>query len=366
MSSRDIGAQIVDKRRNWEARVEMVIFKRPSNELSAYDKLVYAILCGHANRDGNAMLYVRTIAEEASCSDRQVRRALCTLEARHLLVRRAQSAAGQGQTFNIYEVYGFDEYSFGENPIGNGNGDAEPPCQAVIPPMTDSHAPACQSVTPPLSTRQAPHDSQAGPTNVFEQLFFNSSKKEQKTPPTPQRGAKKGGISESENQRPQKPKHDTEAKAEPSKPNQEAELFESILETYNAILPELPQAGKITASRAKTLRERIREDPAGQKQKLAWWKNFFSRVREFPWPMGKNASNWRADFDWLISEDGMQKVIEGGFTQAPRIKHSSEEFREWQKRYTDERGIVDARALLRDWRARTSGTTGTNGATRYC
>jgi hypothetical protein len=159
MKVNDTGAHVVDKRKNWEARVEMAIFKRPSNELSTYDKLVYAILCGHANRDGNAMLYVRTIAEEASCSERQVRRALSTLETRHLLVRRPQSLMGQGQTFNIYEIYGFDVYSFDEN--STENGDAKPPCRPVIPPMTHSHTPACQSVIHPLSGSQAPHDSQA-------------------------------------------------------------------------------------------------------------------------------------------------------------------------------------------------------------
>jgi predicted transcriptional regulator len=100
MKTNDAGARVIDKRRNWEARVEMAVFKRPSNELSAYDKLVYAILCGHANRDGNAMLYVRTIAEEASCSERQAQRAMSNLETRGLLVRRAQNQNGR-QMFNI-------------------------------------------------------------------------------------------------------------------------------------------------------------------------------------------------------------------------------------------------------------------------
>lgn len=86
MKVNDIGARIVDKRKNWEARVEMAIFKLPKSELSTYDKLVYTILCGHANRDGNATLYVRTIAEEASCSERQAQRALSNLETRGLLI----------------------------------------------------------------------------------------------------------------------------------------------------------------------------------------------------------------------------------------------------------------------------------------
>ena len=114
METQDYGVRIVDKRKNWEARVEMTVFKRPANELSTYDKLVYAILCGHANRDGNAMLYVKTIAEEASCSDRQVQRALLNLESRHLLIRRFQSMPGRGQILNVYEVYGFDEYTPGD------------------------------------------------------------------------------------------------------------------------------------------------------------------------------------------------------------------------------------------------------------
>ena len=207
MGNADSGARVVDRRRNWEARVEMMILKRPTNELSAYDKLVYTILCGHANRDGNATLYVRTIAEEASCSERQARRALSTLEARHLLVRRPQITAGQGQTFNLYEVYGFDEYSFDGNP--SEGSDAEPPCRSDSTPLPDSHAtlpdshassrrpettplpdsntPACRSVTPSLSEGQAPPDSQAEPINVFEQLLFNSSKREH-LPPAPQGG----------------------------------------------------------------------------------------------------------------------------------------------------------------------------------
>jgi hypothetical protein len=72
--------------------------------------------------------------------------------------------------------------------------------------------------------------------------------------------------------------------------------------------------------------------------------------------MGRNPNNWKATFDWLIGESGMQKVIEGGFMKAPHSEYSREDMRELQRKYTDERGIVDAKALLRDWRASTAGT----------
>jgi len=307
METDNRGTQIIDKRKNWEARVEMAIFKLPKNELSTYDKLVYAILCGHANRDGNAMLYVRTIADEASCSERQVQRALANLEARHLLVRRSQNIAGQGQTFNIYEVYGFDEYSSSDAPV------------------TESHSvqPRRQAVTLPATGSQAPGDSQAGLNNVFKQLLKNSNK--DNTPPSPQgeREEEKGGKFPGEQKQ-----HDTGEKAN----TPEAEFFEMVRNAYNTALPELSRVEKLTDSRAQNLRQRIMED--FERRKFSWWKRFFVRVREFPWPMGNNPNNWRADFDWLISEKGMLKILEGGFRRPCHFGDATRAGLEAQKKHT--------------------------------
>jgi hypothetical protein len=125
-------------------------------------------------------------------------------------------------------------------------------------------------------------------------------------------------------------------------------LYEGIVGEYNAILPELPRAEKLTPFRAETLQRRIDEDPV--RQELGWWKEYFRRVREFPWPMGDNPKGWRADFDWLTEDRGMQKIIEGAFRK-PQISYSGGRTRageELQKKYTNERGEIDAFALLRD------------------
>jgi hypothetical protein len=126
-----------------------------------------------------------------------------------------------------------------------------------------------------------------------------------------------------------------------------------ILDAFNEILPELPRAEKLTSSREKTLNRRIEEAP--ERRELGWWGRYFERVRIYPWLMGHNPNGWKATFDWLIGEDGMQKVIEGGFMAPRNPEYSPEDLRELQRKYTDERGIVDAKALLWDWRARTSG-----------
>ena len=138
----DSGVKVVDKRKTWEARVEMAVLKLPKEELGTYEKLVYTILCGHANRDGSARLFIKTIADEASCSDRQVQRALSALEACHLLARHAQ-VNQSGQTYNIYEVYGIEEYT----------------------PVTDSHRGVTDS--------RGGGDCQSGPYKCIEQPLKN-------------------------------------------------------------------------------------------------------------------------------------------------------------------------------------------------
>jgi hypothetical protein len=126
----------------------------------------------------------------------------------------------------------------------------------------------------------------------------------------------------------------------------ESRSCRAILEAYNAILPELPKAENVTTNRAKLLGQRIRDDP--DRRDLEWWKSYFRRVREFPWPMGDNPNDWRADFDWLIGESGMQKIIEGSFRRSSGTgkRGRTEAGAELQKKYTNERGIVDAGALL--------------------
>jgi hypothetical protein len=185
---------------------------------------------------------------------------------------------------------------------------------------------------------------------VLELSHINNTK-ELNLSPTPQGGGEGRPESEKsqESKKSQKLKHDTEEKAEPPKPNLEMELFEAIREAYNSALPELPKAEKITASRAKVLRQRIRESP--ERREPGWWKKFFTRVRNFPWPMGQNKDKWRANFDWLIGERGMQKILEGTFRpfqNKAAFGGATADGLELEKKYTNAEGLVDAKAILRD------------------
>ena len=317
-------------------------------DLSIYEKMIYIVLCSHAKKDGSCYPSVKKIAAEASCSRAKVFEALKTLEERGIIARNSQIFEGRGQTSNLYEILDINP----RPQDGRGEG-------ASLPPSTsETGASAVQTGASTLETGASTtctggvHDADTN-NKVLEQYHMNNTK-EQKSPlPTRE---ERGWEIESENSKTENQKPDTEEKNRNAKPTSNCpELFPytAILAAYNEILSELPRAEVLTTSRTQTLNLRISEDSG--RQNLDWWRRFFERVRLFPWLMGRNPNNWTATFDWLIAEDGMRKVIEGSFTQTQRTEYSREELLEWQRKYTDEEGIVDAQALLRDWQAKTAG-----------
>lgn len=296
-------------------------------DLSIYEKMVYIVLCSHAKKDGSCFPSVKKIAEEASCSRTKVFESLLTLERLGIIVRNNQVFEGRGQTANLYEILDIDPGPQDER------GDRK------LPPPSVRGTGASVSRTGVSTARMGGVRGTDTHIDVLE-LNHLTIPKEHKIPPTPQRGKREKG--DLENAKPETG----------SKGNNTKDSLLAILAAFNEILPELPPAESLTTSRCHVLTLRVSEDQA--RSEAEWWRHYFERVRLFPWLMGNNPKGWRATFDWLISENGMRKVLEGGFTQIQHSGYSPGELREWQRRYTDERGIVDAKALLRDWRAKTA------------
>jgi hypothetical protein len=228
-------------------------------------------------------------------SDRQARRALVNLEASGLLARHAQITPNDGQTHNIYEIYGIDAYrTEGQGGMTDSQGD-----------MTDG---------------QRGPDCQAGPLDDLEQPLLNSNKT---SPPSPPEGG---------------------AEDKPQTPTEREKLWqEAIIGEYNRILPELSRAETVSNSRRNALRRCLKQDAA--RKEIDWWRRYFERVRGCPWLLGQNPSGWRANLDWLLRDEPMQKVIEGAYTGHGGRTADGEAA---QKNFTNEGGEVDARALLRN------------------
>ena len=58
----------------WFAKVDIKVIR--DQELSNLDKVVYAVLCTHADSVGASIVRINTIAKEANCSDRSVKYSL--------------------------------------------------------------------------------------------------------------------------------------------------------------------------------------------------------------------------------------------------------------------------------------------------
>lgn len=88
--------------------------------------------------------------------------------------------------------------------------------------------------------------------------------------------------------------------------------FDLLVSLWNEVCGEvLPKVVKLTNRRKASLRQRFKEhdDPA-------WWKGYFTMIAASPFLAGKNDRGWRADFDWVINESNMVKVIEGKYAKA--------------------------------------------------
>lgn len=85
-----------------------------------------------------------------------------------------------------------------------------------------------------------------------------------------------------------------------------------IVDLYHEMLPELPKVKKFTDARKVMIVTRWREDKA--RQSPEWWRRYFRYVaRKCPFLTGSSQNGWRADFDFLLNRNNMQKVIEGKY-----------------------------------------------------
>jgi predicted transcriptional regulator len=288
----------------WFARVDLNVIKDRS--LSPCDKAVYAVICAHVDvRTRTISLSVKRIAQETGCAVRTAQKSIQALVKRGV-IERAEKFDNGRQLASTYRVIGRDAECYRdksphstEQTHEGGTDSTDVNSAAVVPICASPGANPAHSYLEPRS---------------YENL-------KNPTPLTPQGGREGGGLADIQNA-----------------------LNEAVLTAYNELLPELPKAERITDSRAKILGRRIRDDP--KRAEPNWWRRYFLGVREFPWPMGDNPHNWRADFDWLIGEKGMQKIIEGSFKRTLSALTNAVA----EEKHTNEGGEVDGRAVLRELR----------------
>lgn len=85
---------------------------------------------------------------------------------------------------------------------------------------------------------------------------------------------------------------------------------QDIISLYNKTLPELQQVipERWSGARAKALQARWRESK--KHQSLQFWERFFKKLREFPFYLGDNDRDWRADLGWLVKRKNFDNLVE--------------------------------------------------------
>jgi hypothetical protein len=101
-------------------------------------------------------------------------------------------------------------------------------------------------------------------------------------------------------------------------PRLEAPRAEDVVELYNAAATEAGWAkvAKLTPARRTAVNARIRDDSA--RRDPAWWRDYFARAARAPHLRGESDRGWRADFDWLLKPEHLQRVSEGRYDPSSR------------------------------------------------
>ena len=76
---------------------------------------------------------------------------------------------------------------------------------------------------------------------------------------------------------------------------------------YNEICVSFPRLTKLSDSRKKAIRARLNQ------YTIEDFKRLFAMAEESSFLKGQNGRDWSANFDWLIKDSNMAKVLDGNY-----------------------------------------------------
>jgi len=105
--------------------------------------------------------------------------------------------------------------------------------------------------------------------------------------------------------------------------------YEGIVDLYNDLLGEfLPSVVKVSDKRKKLMNARWKQKwgENSRGDDLGFWRKYFLHVRRSkPLTGTKDGFDWAPNFDWLLNESNMLKVIEGNYHQGDDRRNDLQE-----------------------------------------
>lgn len=83
--------------------------------------------------------------------------------------------------------------------------------------------------------------------------------------------------------------------------------YQQIADMYNEICISFPRLTKLSDSRKKAIRARLNQ------YAIEDFKRLFTMAEESSFLKGQNNRDWSANFDWLIKDSNMAKVLDGNY-----------------------------------------------------
>ncbi len=94
------------------------------------------------------------------------------------------------------------------------------------------------------------------------------------------------------------------AACEPSARARTVVDYQAIVDDYNTTCTKLPACKKLSETRKRAIKARLNTYSAEELHKV------FAAAQNSSWHTGENDRNWRADFDWLMTDRNAAKMLE--------------------------------------------------------
>ena len=92
--------------------------------------------------------------------------------------------------------------------------------------------------------------------------------------------------------------------------------YQRIADMYNETCVSFPRLKSLSESRKKAIKARLNTYSEQD------FKTLFEKAEASDFLKGKNDRNWTANFDWLIKDSNMAKVLDGNYENTARRKES--------------------------------------------
>lgn len=122
--------------------------------------------------------------------------------------------------------------------------------------------------------------------------------------------------------------------------NVSSRVCQQVVDMYNSICISLPRVTSLSDARKKAINARIKKYTVEDFEKV------FREAQQSDFLKGSNDRNWTANFDWIIKDANMAKIIDGNYSNRPSKQQTQNRFNNFDQRQYDykdiERQILNA------------------------